>query len=73
MSRRLYDKLLQENITKHYKLDPEGLYEVINSEAKTCTIANRLGLDGRMEIGKNEAFLTLNDHKDSFTEATPAG
>ena len=30
-----YDKLLRENITKHYKLTNEHMYDDINTVAKT--------------------------------------
>ena len=65
-----YDKLLRDNVTKHYKAAPENLYDDINSEAQR--IAHRLDLDNRMDtLAKSEAFLTLKDHKDNFAAALP--
>ena len=65
-----YEKLLHENITKHYKAAPEEAYSNINNEAKT--IAERLDLADRMEsLARSEAFITLKDHKDNFENTLP--
>ena len=65
-----YDKLLRENITKHYKPANEHLYDDINTEAKT--IAENLKIKDQMEImAKKEAFITLKDHKENFESTLP--
>ena len=65
-----YDKLLHDNVTKHYKSVPTRLYRDINLEAQS--IAQRLGLADRMDaLAKREAFLTLKDHKESFPSGLP--
>ena len=70
MSVDQYDKLLHENVTKHYKFAPARLYDDINVEAQR--IARRLQIADRMDVlAKNEAFLTLKDHKENFTSHLP--
>ena len=65
-----YDKLLRENITKHYKPANELLYNDINTKAKT--IAENLKIEDQMEImAKKEAFITLKDHKENFESTLP--
>ena len=60
-----YKKLLRDNITTTYKKAPEKLENAINSEAKH--IAQKLQISDRVElIAKNEAFITIKDHKDNF-------
>lgn len=60
-----YNKLLTENITATYKLTSEQAFEKINQEAKS--IASELHVDDRMEtIARNEAFISLKDHKENF-------
>ena len=60
-----YKKILKENITKTYSKAPKKLETAINSEAKQ--ISNKLGLSDRMEkLAKNQAFVTLKDHKENF-------
>ena len=65
-----HDKLLHDNVTKHYKAAPKSLQSEINMEAKA--IAKRLKLDDRMEtLARSEAFLTLKDHKENFENTLP--
>ena len=65
-----YNKLLRDNITKHYKPASDRAYNSINAEAKS--IAQKLDLDDRTEIlAKKEAFITLKDHKDNFEHSLP--
>ena len=60
-----YNKLLADNITKDYKKAPPGLEKEINTGDKI--ISAELELDDRINIAaKNEAFITLKDHKDNF-------
>ena len=62
--------MLQENITKHYKIADEDAYDNINTEAQIIT--HRLGLDKRVDaMAKREAFITLKDHKDNFLNSLP--
>ena len=64
-----YDKLLRDNITKSYKQAPAQTYTDIN-EAKD--IAHSLELSDRMNcLARKEAFITLKDHKENFTNALP--
>ena len=70
MSKNQYSKLLQENITKNYKLAPKTAFASINLEAKE--IAKKLDLEERVEtMGEAEAFITLKDHKDRFENSLP--
>ena len=65
-----YKKLLRNNVTKTYRKAPPRLEKAINLEAKE--IAQNINLDNRIEcIAKNNAFLTLKDHKQNFRSATP--
>ena len=65
-----YEKLLQDNVTKHYKTAPARLYNDINAEAQR--IARRLEVADRMDIlAKSEAFLTFKDHKANFATQLP--
>ena len=65
-----YEKLLRENITKAYKLAPACTHDDINKEAKG--IAQRLEILERMNcMARNEAFITLKDHKEIFSNALP--
>lgn len=60
-----YNKLLQDNITKDYKKAPPTMEKDINKEDKR--IATNLQLADRINsIAKNEAFITLKDHKPNF-------
>ena len=62
MGRAQYERLLRENIIKHYKVGEEEAYDKINKEARI--IANRLDIADRMDaMAKKESFKTLKDHK----------
>ena len=65
MDKSDYDKLLQENITKTYKKCDIKTYDNINMEAKR--IASKLNIQDRaMQLAKQQAFITLKDHKENF-------
>ena len=65
-----YERLLQENVTRHYKVAQEDAYNNINKEART--IASGLDVADRMDImAKRESFITLKDHKDNFENSLP--
>ena len=65
-----YEKILRENVTKHYKIAPDSLYSDINLEAQS--IADRLDLGDRVEtLARKEAYVTLKDHKPNFEHALP--
>ena len=60
-----YEKLLRDSITKDYKKSPADLEKNIHAESKE--IATNLEIEDRVyTTGKNEAFLTLKDHKPNF-------
>lgn len=60
-----YNKLLDENITKNYKKAPQNLEKDIQNE--DICIASKLDLDNRIDCtAKNQAFITLKDHKPAF-------
>ncbi|XP_022810398.1 uncharacterized protein LOC111347413 [Stylophora pistillata] len=62
-----YDKLLQENITKTYKKSSDHLVDKLDSQS--AKIAERLKLDDRIEkLAKEDAFITLKDHKPNFQD-----
>ena len=70
LSKPDHEKLLKENITKTYKKAPIKLEHSINLEAKN--ISKRLNLENRIEcLAKNEAFITLKDHKENFKNNLP--
>ena len=70
LERGQYDKLLWEDITKHYRTTDREAYRDINVEAQA--IASRLGLASRMDtMAKREAFITLKDHKENFRSSLP--
>ena len=70
VSKTRYEKLLCENITKAYKPAPARTYDEINYEAKG--IAESFEISERINcMAKNEAFITLKDHKDNFSNALP--
>ena len=72
VGREQYSKLLQENVTRHYKIADENAYTNINSE--TRNIANKLerNLAERMDtMSKKQAYVTLKDHKDNFADRLP--
>ena len=65
LDKNTYDKLYTENITKSCKRTDCNAYNKINLQAKK--IATNLNITGRVEcMAKNEAFITLKDHKDDF-------
>ena len=65
-----YEKLVMENITRHYKTVGEDTYGEINTEAQD--IASKHRIADRMDVmAKREAFLTLKDHKDNCEEKLP--
>ena len=60
-----HDKLLKDNITTTYKKASTDAADIIDSQAKS--IAQELNIDNRTEqIAKQQAFITLKDHKDNF-------
>lgn len=70
VSKQQYDKLLQDNVTKNYKLAPESAYAEVNLEAKR--IAEKLDISDRVDrMASAEAFITLKDHKDRFSDSLP--
>ena len=70
MSKDQYTKLLQDNVTRNYKLAPKDAFTEINLEAKN--IAQKLDIADRMEIlAEAEAFITLKDHKERFENDLP--
>ena len=65
-----YNKLLRENITKHYHTASESAYEEVNAEAQL--IADRLDVANRMDImAKRESYIKLKDHKNNFANSLP--
>ena len=65
LSKDQYDKLLQNNITSTYRKANDRIIKSVNKEAND--IAVKLGIEGRVEhMAKNQAFITLKDHKDNF-------
>ena len=72
IGRQQYDKLLRENVTKHYRTADENAYDDINVAARN--IVNQLGsgLAERMDaMAKSEAYITLKDHKENFADKLP--
>ena len=70
MGKMQYERLLHENITKHYKAAEEDEYDRINREARA--IASELNIADRMDaMARRESFITLKDHKDNFENALP--
>ena len=70
MVRAQYEWLLRKNITKHYKVAGEDVYDKVNKEARV--IAKGLGIADRIDaMAKRESFLTLKDHKDNFENNLP--
>ena len=60
-----YKKLLHENITRDYKLDPNNRLASINQD--TLDHARNLDIEDRMEChSEANAFLTIKDHKEGF-------
>ena len=70
MGKAQYERLLQENITKHYKSAEGDAYDTINKEAQV--IANKLDIAGRMDVmARRKSFITLKDHKEHFENSLP--
>ena len=60
-----YEWVLQENITRHYKIAEEYAYDKINKEAQI--IANKLDIADRMDVmARRKSFITSKDHKQNF-------
>ena len=60
-----HDKLLRDSITATYKKASTEAANIIDSQAES--IAQELNIDDRTEqIAKQQAFITLKDHKDNF-------
>ena len=60
-----YRKLLHENVTKNYKVAPQGTQESINK--RTNIIAEKIGVNDRMECySESPCFVSLKDHKENF-------
>lgn len=67
MNPNSYNKLITENVTKTYKKASDEL--VGRLDAQSARIAERLNLDDRIEkLAKKEAFITLKDHKPTFSD-----
>ena len=61
----LYKKLLEEQVTATYKKSNNKTVEIINNEAQI--IINNLKIPGKVpKLQKQEAFITLKDHKKEF-------
>ena len=70
MERAQYERLLHENITKHYRVAEDGTYDEINKEAQA--IASGLGIADRIDaMARRESFITLKDHKANFENNLP--
>ena len=62
-----YDKFIKENVTKTYKKSSHSVANKLDTQS--ASIAKQLKLDDRIEkLAKNEAFITLKDHKPSFND-----
>ena len=72
ISKDQYSKLLHDNVTKHYKHAPERANDEINTEAKQLT-ANIGTADRVMTTAKEEAYITLKDHKENLRTNYHAG
>ena len=74
VSTESYDKLLNDNITKDYKLveKREGKPDPVKAvDEEARHIAERLGIADRVEImSRNQAFITIKDHKPNFETNT---
>ena len=70
ISKDLYLKLLNDNISKTYRKVDRNVVETINREAKY--IAEKHGLSDKMEkLAEKQAFLTIKDHKAGFNIDNP--
>ena len=62
-----YDKFIKENVTKTYKKSSDIVANKLDTQS--ASIAKQLKLDDRIEkLAKNEAFITLKDHKPAFND-----
>ena len=62
-----YDKFIKENVTKTYKKSGDSVANKLDMQL--ASIAKQLKLDDRIEkLAKNEAFITLKDHKPAFND-----
>ena len=62
-----YDKFIKENVTKTYKKSSHSVANKLDTQS--ASIAKQLKLDDRIEkLAKNEAFITLKDHKPAFND-----
>ena len=65
MSPEKYKQLLQQNVTKDYKVAPPGIKRDIDK--RTNIIAKSLRIEDKMEVyTSSPCFLTLKDHKENF-------
>ena len=65
-----YEKLLNDNVTKHYKHASRHACEAINKEAKE--IPEDLHIAERAEIlAQKDAYVKLKDHKENFQQSLP--
>ena len=66
VSKNLYEKMLNDNVTKTYMKARDNLKHEIDMEGKS--VAYKLEIADRMEIfAEKEPFVTLKDHKPNFT------
>ena len=62
-----YDKFIKENVTKTYKKSSDSVANKLDTQS--ASIAKQLKLDDGIEkLAKNEAFITLKDHKLAFND-----
>ena len=65
-----HKQLLKNNVIETYRKAPPRLEKAIKLEAKEVT--KNINLEDRIEcIAKNNAFVTLKNHKQNFRSATP--
>ena len=63
---KTYKKLLLNNITKDYKITNDNAINSINSEAARILASRKIKNKKIPKYVKNEAFITLKDHKPNF-------
>ena len=62
-----YDKFIKENVTKTEKKSSGSVANKLDTQS--ASIAKQLKLNDRIEkLAKNEAFITLKDHKPAFND-----
>ena len=62
-----YDKFIKENVAKTYKKSSHSVANKLDTQS--ASIAKQLKLEDRIEkLAKNEAFITLKDHKPAFND-----